>query len=56
MLAILGRVTREMIQELAGVLANALGWDMEQKEAEVARTLSIGGWYNNSLCRQKNPE
>jgi glycerol-3-phosphate dehydrogenase len=41
MLGMLGRVTREMIEELAGVLANALGWDAEQKAAEVARTLSI---------------
>ena len=41
MLGMLGRVTREMIEELAGVLANALGWDAEQKAAELARTLSI---------------
>jgi glycerol-3-phosphate dehydrogenase len=41
MLAILGRLTREMVDELAGVFGNALGWDAEQKEAEVARTLSI---------------
>ena len=41
MLAMLGRLTREMIDELARVLGNALGWDEEQKAAEVARTLSI---------------
>jgi glycerol-3-phosphate dehydrogenase len=41
MLAMLGRVTREMIEELARILGNALGWNAEQKEAEVARTLSI---------------
>ena len=41
MLAMLGRVTREMIDELAGVFSNALGWDAQQRAAEVARTLSI---------------
>jgi len=30
-----------MLDELAGVLANALGWTKEQRAAEVARTLSI---------------
>src|SRR5919106_3030084 len=49
MLAMLGRLTREMVNELADVFANALGWNAEQKAAEVARTLSIladrpGGW------------
>jgi glycerol-3-phosphate dehydrogenase len=41
MLGMLGRVTREMIEELARFIGNALGWNGEQKEAEVARTLSI---------------
>jgi glycerol-3-phosphate dehydrogenase len=41
MLAMLGHLTREMLDELAGVLANLLGWTREQREAEVARTLSI---------------
>lgn len=41
MLAMLGRVTPEMVDELAGVLANLLGWDREQRQAEVTRTLSI---------------
>lgn len=41
MLAMLGRVTREMLEELAGIFANALGWDLEQRQAEMARTLSI---------------
>ncbi len=41
MLAMLGRLTREMLDELAGILANALGWTKEQRQAEVARTLSI---------------
>ena len=41
MLGMLGRLNREMIDELARILGNALGWDEEQKAAEVARTLSI---------------
>ena len=41
MLAMLGRVTREMVEELAGVVGNELGWNEEQKTAEAARTLSI---------------
>jgi len=41
MLAMLGRVTGDMIEELAKALGNALGWDEEQKTAEVARTLLI---------------
>jgi glycerol-3-phosphate dehydrogenase len=41
MLAKMGRVTREMIEELAKILGNALNWDEEQKAAEVQRTLSI---------------
>jgi glycerol-3-phosphate dehydrogenase len=41
MLAMLGRVTPEMIDDLAGVFSNYFGWKPEQQEAEVARTLSI---------------
>ena len=41
MLAMLGRVTEEMVAELAKALGNALGWDEERKTAEVARTLLI---------------
>ena len=41
LLAMLGRVTRETVEELASVFANVLGWDVDQKQAEVARTLSI---------------
>jgi glycerol-3-phosphate dehydrogenase len=41
MLAMLGRVTREMIDELAGIFSNYFGWKPEQREAEVRRTLSI---------------
>lgn len=41
MVGMLGRVTREMVEELAGIFANNLGWNQEQKQAEVTRTLSI---------------
>jgi glycerol-3-phosphate dehydrogenase len=41
MLGMLGRVTKEMVEELAGVFTNHFGWKPEQREAEVARTLSI---------------
>ena len=41
MLAMLGLVTREMIDELADVFSNTLGWDADQRAAEVARTLFI---------------
>jgi len=41
MLAMLGRLTHESVEELAGVLANALDWTKEQIQAEVERTMSI---------------
>jgi len=41
MLAMLGRVRRETIDELAGIFTNYFGWKPEQREAEVTRTLSI---------------
>lgn len=41
MLGMLGRVTREMVDELAGIFSNHFGWKPEQREAEVIRTLSI---------------
>jgi len=41
MLAMLGRVTAETVDELAKLLGNALGWDEGRKKAEVARTLLI---------------
>jgi glycerol-3-phosphate dehydrogenase len=41
MLAMLGRLTRNTIHELAGALGDALGWDKEQKSAEAGRTLFI---------------
>lgn len=41
MLAMLGRVTGEAIEEVARALGNALGWNEERKAAEVARTFLI---------------
>ncbi len=41
LLAMLGRVTGDIVEELAGALANALGWDEDRKAAEIARTLLI---------------
>ncbi len=41
MLAMLGRVERETIDELAGIFTNYFGWKPEQRESEVRRTLSI---------------
>ena len=41
MLGMLGWVTRPIVDELADIFGNHLGWDHEQTEAEVARTLSI---------------
>jgi len=41
MLGMLGRVTHEMVDELAGIFSNHFGWKAEQRDAEVARTLSI---------------
>lgn len=41
MLGMLGRVTRDTIDELAGIFSNALGWNSEQRKMEVARTLTI---------------
>lgn len=41
MLAMLGRLTREALIELAEVLGAALGWSVERKNAEVERTLRV---------------
>ncbi len=41
MLGMLGHLNREMIDELAGIFSNTLGWDAEQQAAEVARTIFI---------------
>ena len=41
MLAILGRLSKENIEELANVVGDSLGWKAEQKTAEVARSLRL---------------
>jgi glycerol-3-phosphate dehydrogenase len=41
MLAMLGRLTKELALELADVLGESLGWNGEQKTAEVARALDL---------------
>ncbi len=41
MLAMLGRLTREVVGEIAGILAEYKNWDEKQKNAEVARALEI---------------
>ena len=41
MLAMLGHLTKDSLLELADVLAESLGWDAEQKNAEVSRTLEL---------------
>ncbi|PWB68813.1 MAG: hypothetical protein C3F07_21195 [Anaerolineales bacterium] len=41
MLGMLGHLTPGMLEELADVFSNVLGWDAERKAVEVTRTLSI---------------
>jgi len=41
MLAMLGKLTRASVEELGDALGEALAWDAAQKQAEVARALSI---------------
>jgi len=41
MLAMLGRLTRDIVLELAEVLGESLGWNAEQKTAEAARALDL---------------
>ena len=41
MLAMLGRLTKEIVLELADVLGDSLGWSVDQKNAEVARALHL---------------
>lgn len=40
-LAMLGRLTKEIVLELAEVLGESLGWSAEQKTAEAARALDL---------------
>ena len=41
MLAMLGLLSREILEELAGVFANAFGWTKEQRISEVEHALSV---------------
>jgi glycerol-3-phosphate dehydrogenase len=41
LVAYLGHLNRPLIDELAGIVADVLGWSEEQKQVEVARTLEI---------------
>ena len=41
MLAMLGRLNREAVHEIAGCLAESLNWSAEQTNAEITRTLKI---------------
>ena len=40
-IAKLGLLSRPLLEELAEILAKALGWDNERKEAEIARTVDL---------------
>ncbi|MBE0683891.1 MAG: glycerol-3-phosphate dehydrogenase/oxidase [Anaerolineales bacterium] len=41
MLAMLGRLTRERMEEIADAMGAVLGWNVEQKNAEVGRALRL---------------
>lgn len=41
MLAMLGRLSKPAIEEIAVIMAAALGWDAEQKTAEVKRVINL---------------
>lgn len=41
MLAMLGELSRPLVDELAGILASALGWDEERTTREIERALAI---------------
>ena len=41
LVAMLGEVTRPLVEELADVFGDALGWDETQKAAEIAHTVEI---------------
>jgi glycerol-3-phosphate dehydrogenase len=41
MLAMLGRLTKEIVQELAEVLGDCLGWSVDQKNVEAVYTLDL---------------
>ena len=41
MLAMLGRLTKDIVLELADVLGDSLGWSVDQKNVEVTRSLHL---------------
>jgi glycerol-3-phosphate dehydrogenase len=41
MLAMLGRLTKTNVEEIADAMGAAIGWSVEQKNAEVERTLRL---------------
>jgi glycerol-3-phosphate dehydrogenase len=41
MLAMLGRLSKQSIEELADVMGDCLGWNADKKAAEVAQTLRV---------------
>jgi glycerol-3-phosphate dehydrogenase len=41
LLAYLGHLNRPLLDELADIVATALGWSDEQKQGEISRTLAI---------------
>jgi len=41
MLAMLGRLTKDGVEEIADAMGVALGWSVEQKNAEMERTLRL---------------
>jgi hypothetical protein len=44
-----------MVEELAGIFANHFGWTPEQRDAEVARTLSILADRHGVILPQEHP-
>jgi glycerol-3-phosphate dehydrogenase len=40
-MAYLGHLTRPLIDELAGVLSGILGWNGEQKQEEIRKTIEM---------------
>ena len=41
MLAMLGRLTKDSVEEIADAMGAVLGWSVEQKNSEMERTLRL---------------
>jgi len=41
LLALLGQLDRALLEEIAGILAEALGWSIETTQSEIVRSLRI---------------